>query len=105
MNLFLLFTTNEEINEFFEIYPQLTSIEDETLISEMSYSWRFFILGFSLINMLVTFAYELFFLKKISKYIEEKYVSFIRMKTKTPNKDSLSEMYELNSLKLTTLRI
>jgi len=52
------------------LQPQLTTVEDGTVIAEMDYGWRFAILGIILGNLISIFAFECYLRDKIVKKLE-----------------------------------
>jgi len=76
LSFFLVFTTNADFVEFFEIYPALVTVEEGEIITEMAYSWRFFAMGLIIVNTIVTMVFELILVKRICKKISQRFPSY-----------------------------
>ena len=57
--------------------PDLTKVEDESVITSMIYSWRFAILGIIIANTTATILYEKYLSKFIIAFIETKFPNLI----------------------------
>jgi len=76
LSFFLVFTTNADFVDFFEIYPALVTVEDGEIITEMEYSWRFFAMGLAIVNTIVTMGFELILVKRICRKISHRFSSY-----------------------------
>ncbi|KAL4483976.1 hypothetical protein ABPG72_013982 [Tetrahymena utriculariae] len=101
LSIYMLYTNQPDVVNFFMLQPQLTTVDETTVITEMAYKWRWAVLGFILLNSLINITYEKYICKALVRKLESKYPKLVYEGVSTvPIYNNAKNNEESNSLKL-----